>query len=591
MAALHEESRPSTSSAPDGVLFAGRYRLISRLGEGNRKRTYLAEDTILPRQVAVALVKPEAAGSDPQGTLREADALCQTGNHDNIVTLHDRGTAEGTDYLVFEYFSGGNLRDLLTRRQQKLEPLTAEEVRRLGRQLARGLSHVHARGLLHRDVAPGNVWLDERDVAHLGDFDSAIPKDAVQGDALPPTTEAYAAPEQIAGEPIDERSDLYSLGAVLYEACTGESPRRTGKGAVVAPKALRPDVPPDLNAVICRLMAPRPADRPSSAEQVLQELKPPFAQRRVEGLFPWAEGLPFPLASILWHYDVEQDRRSRVDHLLNFFEALAEFRAIVLLSGFRSDRVFSDAHKPEWFGGPGKGSWPIDLGTPGMGTWVKVSERLSQTARSLLHDKDDAERCYGLFAAQDREFVDAMTSSELSAILLEARDRRNAAAHGGIVGRHVLEEELRSLTALLGKTQNLLITAFETWTLLRPGSATYADGIFDVMATLLAGTNPAFRKAVIQVREPLDVRKLYLLNGASRHPLELIQLVRVMPGPKTGEDTCYFYNRVEPNGEVRWVSYHSTADPEFTADDPDVVKLLAELSTPAAAHPPSRSTQ
>lgn len=578
---MHEESAPSTAGAPDGDLFAGRYRLIRELGAGDRKRTYLAEDTILPRQVAVALVKPEAAGSDPQGTVREAEALCQTGNHDNIVTMYDRGTVEGTDYLVFEYLPGGNLRDLLAKRKQRRQPLTAEEVRRLGRQLARGLSHVHARGLLHRDLAPGNIWFDERDVAHLGDFDSAVPKDADHGDALPPTTEAYAAPEQLAGQPIDERSDLYSLGAVLYEAYSGESPRRAGKGAVVAPKALRPDMPPDLNAVICRLMAAQPADRPGSADQVLQELKPPFAQRRAEGLFPWAEGLPFPLAAILWHYDAEPDLRSKVDHLLNFFEALAEFRAIVLLSGFRSDRPFFGAHKPEWFG-PDRGSRPIGLETPGIGTWLKVSERLSRTARSLLHDKDDAERCYGLFAAEDRELVDAITSSELTAILLEARDRRNAAAHGGIMSRPALEEELHSLTALLGKTQGLLLTAFETWTLLRPGSATYEDGIFDVIATLLTGTNPAFRKADVQVREPLDVRKLYLLNGASRHPLELIPLVRVVPGPKTGEDACYFYNRVEPGGKVRWVSYHSTADSEFTGDDPDVVKLLAEMSVPAA---------
>jgi Protein kinase domain len=574
---MGDESAPAAVAARDGTVIAGRYRLVHLLGEGDRKRTYLAEDTLLAgREVALALVKPEAAGSDPRGTMREVEAICQTGHHDNIVTLYDRGIVEGTEYLVFEYLSGGNLRDYLDGRRWRRDPLSADEVRRLGRQLARAVSRVHDSGLLHRDVAPANIWLDERAVPHLGDFDSAIPKDSARETALPPTTEAYAAPEQIAGEPIDERSDLYSLGAVLYEALTGESPRKVRK-VVVAPKAVRPDTPPDLNAIICKLMAARPEDRPGSAEQLLEALKPPFAQRRLEGLFPWAEGLPFPLASILWHYDAEPDPRPKVDHLLNFFEALAQFRTTFLLSGLLTDRALQDTCKPAWFG-PGGGSRPMDLETaPGFGVWVELSERLSQTARSMLCEQEGAERCYGVFAAQDRELVDAMTSRELTALLLQARDRRNAAAHGGFLARHALEEELHVLASLLAETQSLLVTAFETWTLLRPGPAMYDDEIFDLTATILTGTNPAFRKAHIQVREPLSARRLYLLNGTSLHALKLVPFLQVMPGPKTGEDACYFYNRMEPTGLVRWVSYHSAAEPEFTLNDPDVVKLLAEL--------------
>jgi eukaryotic-like serine/threonine-protein kinase len=177
---MNGKSQPTYSGASDGVV-AGRYRLIRLLGEGERKRTYLAEDTVVGRQVALAMVKPEALHSDPRGTAREVEAICQTGGHDNIVTLHDRGTADGSDYLVFEYLSGGNLRDYLADRRHNHEPITPEELRRLGRQLARALSHVHARGLLHRDVAPANIWLDERHVAHLGDFDSAMPLNASPG--------------------------------------------------------------------------------------------------------------------------------------------------------------------------------------------------------------------------------------------------------------------------------------------------------------------------------------------------------------------------------------------------------------------------
>ncbi|HEX4099228.1 MAG TPA: protein kinase [Pseudonocardiaceae bacterium] len=144
--------------ALDRTVIAGRYRLVHFLGEGDRKRTYLAEDTLLAgREVALALVKSEAAGSDPHGTLREVEAICRTGNHENIVTLYDQGIAEGIEYIVFEYLSGGNLRDYLAERKARREALSADEVRRLGRQLARGLSHVHGSGLLHRDIAPANI--------------------------------------------------------------------------------------------------------------------------------------------------------------------------------------------------------------------------------------------------------------------------------------------------------------------------------------------------------------------------------------------------------------------------------------------------
>jgi len=534
---MNDKSRPAISGDSDGVV-AGRYRLIRLLGEGERKRTYLAEDTIVGRQVALAMVKPDALHSDPRGTAREVAAICQTGNHDNVVTLYDRGTADGSDYLVFEYLSGGNLREHLAQRRRNHESITPEELRRLGRQLARALSHVHARGLLHRDVAPANIWLDERHVAHLGDFDSAMPLNAPPGIEAPATTEAYASPEQVAGKPVDERSDLYSLGAVLYEALTGERPRRTGKGAIVAPRVLRPDAPPDLNALICRLLAPQPEDRPASAEMVLVDLKPPFATRRFEGLFPWADGLPFPLASILWLYDAEQDQRLRVDRLLNYFEALAAFTATVLLSGFRRDFALFESCK-QAASSSNRGSDPIQLNRATFGAWVELSDRLSRLAREMLATQEGAERCFTLFAAEDRDLIDALVSIELTAILKAARDHRNAMAHGGIVGRHAQEEQLRTMRRLLAGTQELLATSFETWTLIWPGSATYSDGVFDLTATFLTGTNPVFRKARVQRREPLDARRLYLLNGTNDQALELVPFIQMMAGPRTGEDICF----------------------------------------------------
>jgi serine/threonine protein kinase len=578
---------PAMEVEPDariGAAFAGRYRIIRPLGQGDRKRTYLAEDTVLNRRVALALVKPAAANDDPDGTRREVAMLAQAGDHGNIVTLHDQGTAEDTEYLVFAYLSGGTLREYLDKRKERGKPLSAEEIMRFGRQLARALSHLHRLRVIHRDIAPANIWLDEHQVAHLGDFDSAIHRDEPQDpEALPPTTEAYAAPEQIAGGPVDERSDLFSLGAVLYEAATGELPGRESARKITKRLAvLRPEIPRSLSATICGLLAESPNDRQVHATNLMQTpRRSPEARRTDEGVLSWAETLPFPLASILWHYDGEPEPGAKVDHLLQFFEAMAQFAATVQLSALMSDRALLDANRYSWFGQKDNDRRDLGLRYASFGTWVTLSERLAETARGLLELPDgDAGRCYGLFAASDTDMVEALTSRELIKILLHARDCRNMwSGHGGIAGTRLYRERLGKLEDLLSRMRALLAWSFETWILLRPGAATYSRGIHDLTAMILTGPNPAFRKKQIQVREPLDADRLYLLNDGSSSALKLVPLIRVLAGSKTGQDACYFYNRLQ-DGEVRWVSYHFHAEPEIVLPDPDVIELLAEMSLP-----------
>jgi serine/threonine protein kinase len=177
----------------------------------------------MDRYVALSLIKPEAALTDPEGTEREARVLGRIGEHDNIVSLYDYGTdsSRSVEYMVFEYLVGGTLAEYLQRSGQP----ALRDILRLGRQLCRGLSHLHGRGLIHRDVSPDNVWLDERLVAHLGDFDSAIT--TASSDARRPlTTNAFAAPEERAGQPPRRTMrPLLARGRAMRGRGRGRAPR------------------------------------------------------------------------------------------------------------------------------------------------------------------------------------------------------------------------------------------------------------------------------------------------------------------------------------------------------------------------------
>jgi serine/threonine protein kinase len=277
-----------------GETFAKRYEVKRLLGEGDRKRTYLARDTKLDRLVAVSLVKPEAVMSDPEGTEREAKVLGRIGSHPNIVSLYDYEIdRDGTvQYIVFQYLSGGTLSEYL----RKAGQLSLDDLLRLGRQLCRGLSHLHESGLIHRDVSPDNIWLDERHTAHLGDFDSAIT--AGGGEVLRPiTTGAFAAPEENEGGSLDARSDLFSLGGVLCVAATGD-PRPRDPQLL---RARRPALPSGFGDLVACLLADLPDDRPADAKDVLRLLDELRHVSNVEALIAAGESNKIEFKSSLHH--------------------------------------------------------------------------------------------------------------------------------------------------------------------------------------------------------------------------------------------------------------------------------------------------
>ncbi|MGH7896061.1 MAG: serine/threonine-protein kinase PknK, partial [Candidatus Binatia bacterium] len=277
---------------------AERYEVREVLGEGAKKRVYLAHDARLDRDVAVAVIKTE--GLDEAGrirVLREAQAMARLGDHPHVVTVHDIGEENGEPYIVSQLMAGGDVDGLLRVAEGNRLPIA--QALRIAEQVCAALEHAHQRGVVHRDVKPGNVWLTHDGTAKLGDFGLAVAVDrsrlTVRGMMI--GTAVYMAPEQALGRAADARSDLYALGAMLYEMVTGRPPFVGDDSVAVisqhlntppmAPSWHNPDVPPALEAIILELLAKAPEERPENATVVRLRLRD-IAAAPAEALAPSA---------------------------------------------------------------------------------------------------------------------------------------------------------------------------------------------------------------------------------------------------------------------------------------------------------------
>jgi class 3 adenylate cyclase len=275
---------PAPSPAVSASFASGRYQVKRFLGEGGWKRVYLAHDTKLDSDVAFALIKTE--GLDAEGLTRvrrEAQAMGRLRDHPHIVTVHDIGEEGGQPYIIQEYMAGGELKELLARAENHRLPM--DQALRIAHEVCQALEYAHGRGVIHRDLKPGNVFLTQDGSARLGDFGLAVVTDlsrVTQAGTMMGTV-AYMPPEQATGRQADARSDLYSLGALLYEMVAGRPPF-LGDDAVavisqhinmppVAPSWHNPEVPRALETLIMRLLAKAPEERPESAAVVAQELR------------------------------------------------------------------------------------------------------------------------------------------------------------------------------------------------------------------------------------------------------------------------------------------------------------------------------
>ena len=280
-----EPDRLATSDPGLPASFAaGRYRVQRLLGEGGRKLVYLAHDQSLDRNVAIALIKVN--GIDEEGLARfrsEAQAMGRLGDHPRVVAVYDIGEENGQPFIVSQYMAGGSVADLLAGADDHRLPV--DRAITIASDICQALEHAHGRGLVHRDLKPGNVWLSTDGRAKLGDFGLAMATGSsrITQEGMIVGTVAYLAPEQAIGRgKPDARSDLYALGAMLYETVTGRPPFVGDEAVAVisqhlntpplAPSWHNPAVPRALEALILRLLSKKPGDRPQSAAAVRETL-------------------------------------------------------------------------------------------------------------------------------------------------------------------------------------------------------------------------------------------------------------------------------------------------------------------------------
>ena len=257
-------------SEPLGRVLGNRYRLVAALGSGASAHVFLAEDMVLQRRVAVKVLQPALARDDAflrrfRAEARSVAAL----NHPHVLRVFDWGEGEDGPYLVLEYLEGGSLFDILAAGRR----LSAGQAARVGAQAADGLAYAHARGVVHRDVKPANILFDEDGRVRVADFGvaRALSSASTTDPGTMLGTARYASPEQAQGMQLDGRSDVYSLGLVLYEEMSGtvpfarETPHATLQARIGEPVPQDPALGP-LGPELIAACAPTAKDRPDAAQ-------------------------------------------------------------------------------------------------------------------------------------------------------------------------------------------------------------------------------------------------------------------------------------------------------------------------------------
>ncbi len=280
--AMNAPSPGATDEMRVGAVLANRYEVVSVLGRGGMGVVYRARDRELNEEVALKAIRQELLSDAVAAERFKSEIrLARRISHRNVVRTHDLGESEGVLFVTMEYVDGIDVRELLNTRGK----LSVASALALGRQLAAALAVAHDAGVIHRDVKPENALIDGDGVLKVMDFGIARLAEATSArtqSGLIVGTPAYMAPEQLVGEEVDARADLYALGVVLYECLTGRPPFSApsavaliGKVLTTEPAALTslaPEVPAALAALVMQLLSKSPANRPANATILAEQL-------------------------------------------------------------------------------------------------------------------------------------------------------------------------------------------------------------------------------------------------------------------------------------------------------------------------------
>jgi len=277
-----------TTSAPpkkDPTTFANeRYQIKEILGEGGKKKVYRAYDTLLDRDIVLALIKTEGLDEDAKVRItREAQAMGRVGTNENIVMIFDLGDIDGQPFIVSEILGGGDVEELIQKAPN--HKLAQEQVIDIAQAVCNGLQYAHDKGIVHRDLKPSNVYLTDSGRIKIGDFGLALVEDRTRlsMEGMMVGTVSYMAPEQATGGQITPQSDLYALGAMMYEMVTGRPPFLGDDNVAIigqhintppiSPSWHNPDITPSLEALILKLLEKNANNRPVSTADVIKSLE------------------------------------------------------------------------------------------------------------------------------------------------------------------------------------------------------------------------------------------------------------------------------------------------------------------------------
>lgn len=328
-------------------------------------------------------------------------------------------------------------------------------------------------------------------------------------------------------------------------------------------------------------------NNPKSSPQITDKLKllsgrlsGELKQQVDESFEHWVETLPFPLASILrtWQATESQDYNSKVDLLLHFFEATAEFLSVILISALSVNLDYFEPHKQKLISTTQSQSLSYTRAT--FGTWKVTVEYLGKQTRQLLSgDKDTRDFCADVFSSPSLELPKMLSNKKLGTVLSKANKMRNDwGGHKGYVSPE--ESRLRN-EQLLGVLQEFREVTSGVWHQTQLVNALYCKprkGVFENEISILMGSNSEFLKEKREMSEYLDVDRLYLVSKDSSRALKLLPLIEIGPSPQSAKNACYFFNRVENEG-VRFIAYHFSDKPERIEPIPDlsgVMKLFIE---------------